>query len=80
MLNTEQKFFSFFKFQDMQWNEHHNKGLIIFCFLHFFLFWFLCSVLRTIFTNPGSVPSVILNIKKESYNFYYLKIRSGIKN
>lgn len=37
-------------------SENTKKGLIIFFIFHYFIFWFLVAVIRTIITDPGTVP------------------------
>ena len=36
--------------------EHHKKGWIIFAILHYFIFWLLVSIIRTMMTDPGQTP------------------------
>lgn len=35
--------------------SHYKRGLILFIFIHYFLFWFIFSTIKTIITKPGSV-------------------------
>jgi len=37
-------------------SDNSAKGLFIFIVFHYFVFWFLVSVIRTILTDPGTVP------------------------
>ena len=36
--------------------EHHKKGWTIFAILHYFIFWLLVSIIRTMMTDPGQTP------------------------
>lgn len=37
--------------------SHFKRGLIITIFLHFLMFWLVCSMIRTMKTNPGTPPN-----------------------
>ena len=53
-------------------DNNFKKGIIIGAIFHYFLFWLLVSIFRTISSRPGAVPEEWIRKTEEELNSYFL--------
>lgn len=54
----EEFIYSSFNIKNSELTKFQERGVIIFCVLHYFIFWFFLSVVKTIIYKAGDVPEV----------------------
>ncbi len=60
-------------------DNNFKRGIIIGAIFHYFLFWLLVSIFRTIFSRPGAVPEEWIRKTEEELNSYFLFEQKLIK-
>ena len=58
IISIEQFIYSSFNIKNSGLSKGQERGVIIFCVLHYFIFWFFISAVKTIIYNAGDVPEV----------------------
>lgn len=57
-MSLEEKMMSVFSMKNESLTKNQEKGIIICSIVHYLLFWFMLSVIRVFFANPGDIPTV----------------------